>query len=192
MRATSFNLRIDQTFGKINLKQSDLVMRLQSKQPEVEMITKKDILKIEQRYPEVKISFEKAQADYGFLSPTSYSKLCADKGMYAVMQYISRTAQNGDELMNFIQPDAKTLIDQIKRQILEQDEIELNIDYLDRPEIAFLTGEVEIDPPRDQIDFKWNEGTVKSDFQMGRIDIYLKQKPEIEFQMTGSLFDLLA
>lgn len=192
MRTATFNLRIHQTFGKIDLKQSDQTMRLQSKLPEMEMETKRDILKIEQRYPEVKISFKKSQADCGLSSPTSYAKLCAEKGMQAIIQYISRTAQNGDELMNSIEPDAKTLIDQIKRQVWEQDVKELNIDYLDRPEIMFSMGEVKIDPPQDQINFKWNEGIVKSDFQMGKIDIYLKQKPKIEFQIIGSFFDLLA
>lgn len=113
----------------------------------------------------------------------------AERAKQLVLEGIGRRAEEGDELAA-IEHKGNPLAEQAEA-VTNPPPAEFNIAFMpqSRPEITVSGGKkLLIEPGKVEISFR--PGQVIHDYQPGKVEIYLAQKPELQIEFIGSVVDI--
>ncbi|HHW36008.1 MAG TPA: hypothetical protein GXX18_01690 [Bacillales bacterium] len=168
----------------LEIKQPPADLQLRQPQPDLTMTKTKGKLEIDQ---------SEAFADANLKPPLRRTKEAAEQSKEKLLQDLAQKANEGRRLMK-IETKNKNTIAQIAREHSEPKQKQFNIGFV--PESAtkvkfhYTPSEIDINVNLDKaiVKAKPNKPIIK--YHKGDIQIYLRQKPSIEFNVTASKYDL--
>lgn len=184
-------IQVDYTPGLVGLDITD---------PEVGVQPTKDSVIVNQGQDSLEISAEAAQlettsypsrADMGLLTIIDRGDTTASESQQAALQAIAKYANEGDQLANFQQFDIADLARQNSR--LGDQQIELG--YKRRPEHTYIPEQLEINHQPGPVDVSTEQAgqanKVGVQPQLGDVQSYLRQHPDVEITAPGVRMNIL-
>lgn len=172
---------INTTQGKMNINYGKSNFRIQTKKPKMNM---------EITQPKVKIDQSKPLAEIGLKKISDFIKTNAGKGKQVCSQGISRIVQQGNELAR-IETGSNAISSQARYNAFDQYKKEVNIDFIpkSRPQVDLQEGKVDINLEKGEVSIQSKPQEVNLDYNVGKIEVYLRQKPFIDIEYTGNNLD---
>ncbi len=186
-------LEIEQTPAKLGLDIKKPEMKLKQKKADFELNQKKAEMSIQQENLRVEVDNYPPRRDMGYLNYQDRGKQIASKGKQQAMKGIAKKAKDGDR-MAAIEEKANRggkVIVQLAKEAMTADKREITIEHKEGPDINVREGNLEIDikPQKPEINFSANKPEVSLNW--GKVDAYLRQKPDLQFKETGYHIDFL-
>ncbi len=170
---------LSQTRPNMNIRQHPAVMQIDQELA--------GTLSISKTASKLYIDQTEAFADANLKSPLRMSSEWSGKGEQAVMNYITKTARDGEQLKK-IETGAKVL-PQLAKQNGERQPKEVNVGFV--PENAFKVT-FDFEPLQITVESEWPDPNIEfhvkpPDIQIPKweTDVYLQQKEAISFQATN-------
>lgn len=182
-------LRINTTPGQIGIKTKWATLDL--KQPKADMDVKTDMPKVQIKTtdPKIKIDQKQCFAEAGIKSPIECSRENSQIARSAAMQGIARRADEGNQLA-----DIHLGGDPIVEQAAASGDIflrEFVFGFIpkSRPKIDVVEGKVDVKyiPGKVNLNVKVNKPILNVNH--GKVDIYMKQWPDIKIEYFGESLD---
>lgn len=168
----------------LEIKQPSADMQLRQPQPDLTVTKTKGKLEINQT---------EAFADANLKSPLRRTREAAQEAKQKLLRDLASQAAEGDRLMK-IESGNKNVIPQIAKEQSEPKQHQFNIGFV--PESAFKVKfhytpseiDIKVDQNKTLVQVKPNKPIIK--YHKGDMQIYVRQKPSIEFKVTGTKYDL--
>ena len=184
------SLSINTIPGKIDMNISEPERKNTIEEPQLNVNRKQDKLEISSKPGKIEIDAKQAWADRGSKDYRQFAKENASKGHRVALQTIKKIAKNGDQLMNNIEPKAKTLINQMKNEFNQNSNKEIRLGFASAPKMSGEPGKLKIKMPKDEVTVDLRHGTVTGDLKWGQVNAYLVQRPDVQVQVQGNLLDI--
>ncbi|MDK2811582.1 MAG: hypothetical protein PWR27_2291 [Petroclostridium sp.] len=181
-------LRISQTFAQIGIQTQNAQLILQSARPTLSIQQKHAELRIQSELPRVHIDQYQCFAEAGLKNNMDLLREAAQIGKQQAMQYIAKTAADGDRLAA-IENGGNPIVDIVERDAYSEKEFNIGVIPKSRPKIE-VTGSLWINA---------HSGSVQTDYEPGQLDIhatrpeikiYLRQVPSVQIQYVGENVDI--
>ncbi|SHJ66512.1 DUF6470 family protein [Paramaledivibacter caminithermalis] len=168
--------------GKMNIDYGKSNFHMQTKNPKINM---------EITQPKVNIDQTKPLGEIGLKKITDFIKTNVEKGKQVCLQGISRIVQQGNELA-MIEAGNTAIPRQSEYNAFDQYKKEVNVDFIpkSRPEISLEEGTVKINFKKGEVNIENKPQEVNLDYTLGKVEIYLKQKPFIDIEYIGNKLDI--
>ncbi|KAB3539673.1 hypothetical protein F8154_00535 [Alkaliphilus pronyensis] len=171
---------INSTNGQLSIKQNNRPMQLRATQGKLYLKSEAPVLLIDQR---------RCFSEAGLKSTMELSHKYSQKGKMAALEAVAKIASEGKELADIHKGDA--LSRQAKRRAMPKErQIVFDMIPKSRPEIKVIRGEVTGMYEKGEIDVQMNDYKPQINYQRGKLDIYLKQKPSIQIEYVGNNLDV--
>ncbi len=178
---TFAELGINKRNATIQIRQPQADMSYNQPQPDVKMHKTKGKLTIDQT---------EAFADAGLKHPFRMTQEQFSRSKQKVLQAISAKASEGDQLMKIETQGSSSVIPQIAKNKSEPAQKEFNIGFVpsstSKVKIHYQPSEIKIDVNLEnfKLRVKPNKPIIK--FNQGDLQIYLKQKANLQIQAVGA------
>lgn len=168
--------------GKMNIDYPKGNFNIDITQPQTE-------LEIEQ--VKVKIDQTKPLAEIGLKNYVQFTKEYANKGKQTAMQGIARIVSEGNELAS-IEGGASVISIQAERNAFGRSKKEVNYDAIpkSRPKIDITGGTVEARVHKGEVNIDLKAEMPSISYIRGNVDIYIKQRHNIDIEYTGNNLDV--
>lgn len=185
------DLRITTRHGLIGINNTQGNMNIDYGKPNFNIQTKKPKIDMEITQPKVKIDQSKPLAEMGLNDIFDFIKTNVNRGKQAALGGIGKIVQQGNELAR-IETGVNPIPSQARYNAFDQFKKEVNIGFIpkSRPEIDLDEGRVNIDLERGEVDVKSKPQKVNLNYSLGKVEIYLRQKPFIDVAYTGNSLDI--
>jgi len=178
-------LNIEQTYAKLELNITKPFLEIQTTAPQIQLETEAATVEISQPRGELEIDQYPSRASYGYQNFSDRTSRIAEEARQSVLEYIGRTAEEGDRLARIESGENAILAIIEEHAIPEPLEVGITpitppyINYqVNPPQFNFIPGKVELNLQRGTIDLNLRRGTVE-----GRIAQY----NSVRMWTTGSL-----
>ncbi len=182
IKTTDIQLGIETTPSKLRMSSEMAVLRFHQNQNK---------MRIETQKPEVKIDQSKCFSEAGIKNNSEFAREAASRGYKKVMQYIGKTANDG-EMLAAIQNGGNTIAHIAVRDALKTNEFVLGFIPKSLPEIK-VTGKVEVQWEIPQnvamggVDGEYTPARLKTDFEPARVDVYVSRYPSVDIKYERKL-----
>lgn len=109
---------IDQQLASIGIEVTNAQMKITTPHPSMTISNEAPTMTVERQDPEFKLDWEQVRAESGLKTPARLSRHVRDTGRKQVMDYIAKTAQDGDYLADVTSPGDR--VAQLARQHTQQ------------------------------------------------------------------------
>lgn len=159
-----------------------------SEQPVVELESQNVELNIQSTLPKIKIDQSQCFSESGLKSINELNAENAQRAVSDMYQSIGRIVEQGNELTNFYS-GGNVIADQGYNNAYTQFDKDFNMVTMpkSRPKITLEPGEVKMDPTTPKVIATPRLSKIDFQYQPGKVDIYLRQKPEISMEYTPKL-----
>ena len=182
------SLIINQTHAKIGIERVPGRLEIRTRNAVLELHQEQAKVNIQTELPKIEIDQREAFADIGLKSYRDLAKEMVQMAYQNVMQYIAKTASDGDRLAA-IELGGNPLADIAERDAFP--EKEFGYDYIPktRPKISLQEGKVHIDVEPRGVEANYIPGDVEFNFIPTKINIYMRQYNSISFEYKGTKVD---
>ena len=184
-------IEVDYTPGLVGLEIRDPEVGVQTTKDSVIVNQGQDRLDISAEAAELETTSYPSRADMGLLTIIDRGAATASESEQAGLEGIAKYAREGDQLANFQQFDIADLARQNSR--LGDQQIELG--YKRRPEHTYIPEQLEINHQPGPVDVTTERAgqanKVGVQPQLGDVQSYLRQHPDVEITAPGVRMNLL-
>lgn len=183
-------IRINQTYGKIGIRQYPANMNIAQPPPTVDIRQSRADMKIDTTLPKVHIDQSQCFAELGLKSPLRLADDFYEESLEAGLDNIGKMAQEGERLMRI--EDGGDPIVEIAQEAMYDDICEINVDCApkSRPKIEVREGRADVEvtprPPAINWEVYPKANIVASRY---KVDIYMAVWPNIKFEYVGNNID---
>lgn len=185
------SIQVDYTPGLIGLDITDPEVGVQPTKDSVIVNQSQDSLEISAEAAELETTSYPSRADMGLLNITDRGDRKASEGMQASMEGIARYAREGDQLANFQQFD----IADLARQNSRLGDQQIEIAYKRRPEHTYIPEQMEISYQEGPVSINTaragQPNRIGVQPQLGDVQSYLRQHPDVEITAPGVRMNVL-
>lgn len=184
-------LSIKTTDIELGINTTPSRLRMNSERASLRLHQNKCRMTIETQKPEVMIDQSKCFAEAGIKSNSEFAREAAAHGYKKAMQYISKTASDGDRLAA-IQYGGNAMAEIAVRDALKTNEFVLGSMPRSLPEIK-VTGNIDVQwkiPENialNGVDGEYAPARLETDFMPARVDIYVRRYPSVDIRYEGQL-----
>lgn len=156
--------------------------------PVVELETQNVELNMQTTLPKIKIDQSQCFSESGLKSISELNAENAQRAVSDMYQSIGRIAEQGNELTNF-HNGGNVIAEQGYYNAYTQFEKDFNMVTMprSRPVITLERGEVTMNPTVPRVIANLKMAKLDAQYQPGKVDIYLRQKPELNITYTPKL-----
>ncbi|RKD32333.1 DUF6470 family protein [Thermohalobacter berrensis] len=175
-------LKINTTWAKLAMNTTRGQMKIQQPRGEQTIKQTKPQVKIKSEKPKVIIDQYQCFAEAGLKNFLDLTREQINLARQAALEGIGRRAQDGDR-MAMIQKNMPPAIPEIAEKNAWDDELDYNVDLMpkSRPKIQ-VKGDLKIDWVLGKAEINYTPKKPKTNYQRGKVEIYLKQKGSIDIQ----------
>ena len=174
-------LNINQQYAQIGLNIKEPQIKLHSTLPRVEHQTTPAVLEIESPQPVLHIDQTQCFAESGLKNNAALREDLLSLAKSNILKDIAAIAGDGDQLARIKGPSIAEVIAGRKKPDLAFTMVAMP---QSRPQISFETYPPTVNYRPAVLDFNLNEGTVDSNLDWGKVDLYLQQKNSIKMYCT--------
>jgi hypothetical protein len=183
-------LRIDQSFAELGLKQQQATMQI--RQPMAELSLKQPMAELKIHISESKLEIDQTEAfaDANLKSPLRMANEWVSKAKQKAMQNVAQKVQEGNRLMK-IEHQNESIIPQIAKEKSMDPPKPFKLGYM--PSSPFHV-KFNYTPSDVQVDAKVSKAVVKANtkepiihFNQGDLSVYLRQKASIRMKVDQSI-----
>jgi hypothetical protein len=181
-------LRITRTDALLGIRSTPAKMQISQPKPDFELRHKDAKVLLHTEPVQIRIDQSQCRNEIGYKDNEAFGADAAARGQQAVLEGIARRVGEGNQLAQV--PVNGNAIAQIAAQnSLQVDDY--NIDFLpkSKPEIDFVGGRVDISVDEGYVELQSKPNKPIIDVEIGTVEIYLRQRPELEIQYIGSQID---
>jgi hypothetical protein len=182
-------LRISQTYGKIGIETHPSRLSIRQPPPRVSMERRDPRLEIRREPVQVLIDQSRCFAEAGRKSIHELGREYARLGREAALEAIGRIAEEGGRMVAIERKE--NVIPQLSRERTNRDAA-FNIAFIpsSRPEIQVTGGNLDMEYIPGSIQMDWEIHTrAEFDATLHRVDIYMRQWPELHIEVVGKNLD---
>lgn len=182
------SLEISQVWAQIGLDRSPSKLEIRTQPAILELEHKEAKVNIHTELTKIEIDQHDCFSSAGLKSPFELTKEAAERGHQAALEYIGKTASDGDRLAA-IELGGNPIADIAKRDSYTVHEFGLDFIPKVRPKIT-VKGSVELDPERNAeginngVYGNYIPGDVNYNYTPTQINIYMKQYSSISYKYT--------
>lgn len=171
---------IEATNGRYSIRQHQWPMELKAQEPELKIKMSDAVLLIDQR---------QCFAEAGLKGIQEINREYAAKGHRAALKGIARIAREGKELADIHKGPA--IVKQAKRRFASRiKEVRYDMIPKSRPKITVIPKEVTGEFKKGYVEINTEKIKPDIDYHLGKLDIYLRQKNNIQIQFVGKNVDV--
>lgn len=160
-------------------------MQLRTRRAELQIKPEPATVEISSPRGELHIDQAPCRYSLGIKNYTDFSRDFAREGKQAVLEGISRIAQEGTRLASI--EKGGNPIAEIAKEATRPQPRTVTMVPIQPPIISYKAKPVEYNPSRGQLRFSVIPGAVSNDFQPGKVDIQILQYPSVRMWTTGSM-----
>lgn len=187
-------LTINRVNAELGIETSPSRLDIRSENAKLGLRHKETRVNIHTELPKIIIDQYDAFASAGLKGNFDLAREGAQFAYQQVMDYISKTAQNGDQLAS-IQYKGNVLAEIARRD--SRTEHEFGLDYIPKvgPQFSVAGGEVSIEAEpngagaNNGVEGEFVPGNVAIDYTPSKVNIYIKQYHSVNISYEGSNFD---
>lgn len=181
-------LRITRTEGLIGINTTPARMQISQPKPDFEIQQKNSTVILRTEPIQVRIDQSQCRNEIGYKTNTAFMDDISERGQQAVMEGIARIVAEGNRMAEV--PNNGSAIAQIVAENSLQ-VYDYNIDFLpkSRPEIDFVGGNVDISVDQGYADIRSKPNKPIIDVEIGSVEVYLRQKPDLLIEYIGNQID---
>jgi hypothetical protein len=139
-------LEISQTYAKVGIERIPSRLEIRNQYATLELHSKQPMVNIKTELPKVEIDQYECFASSGLKGPIDLTREFAQKGYENVLQYIGKTAEDGD-MLAAVENGGSAIASIAKRNVYEQHEFGMVTMPSTGPKIT-VKGSLELDPER--------------------------------------------
>lgn len=183
-------IRSTSTFAYIGMQTNNAKLDIEQPKADMQITQTPAKMEVQQEDAKVRIDQSEAFADAGMKSITQLNREFAQEGQQAVLEYISKTSQEGD-MLGAIENGGNAIAD-IARQNSIKGRPDFNITFIPK------YGSVKIDVDPGRLDINWTLGGADVQttpnkpiihYTPGNVETYLRQKNSLNIDFIGGIFD---
>lgn len=184
-------LRVDQTFAELGLKQQQATMQM--RQPMADLSLKQPLAELEIHISDSKLEIDQTEAfaDANLKSPLRMASEWVSKAKQTALQSVAQKVQEGNRLMKIEHQKQGSVIPQIAKEKSIEPPKSFKLGYM--PSSPFHV-KFNYTPSDVQVDAKVSKAVVKANtnepiihFNKGDLSIYLRQKASISMKVDQSI-----
>lgn len=184
-------LVVDAQPALIGIRTTSAQLNMRSEQPLVEIHTEPSNLNAHNTLPKIEIDQSQCFSESGL---KGILELTADNAAYSVQamqESVGRIAEQGDELTNFA-GGGNVIAEQAGYNAFDQFARDWNMVTMpqSRPKITLIEGGVKFDPVSAKVTFNAKLTKPEIDYQPGNVEVYLRQKDQINIHFEGLNLDM--
>jgi len=172
-------LDIRTTNAKVNMSQPPADFEIERKQPKLIMQTDRLQIRIDQK---------ECFNESGLMSPEALSNHLAQLGKRGVMDGIARRVSEGERLAS-VENGGNALAAIAKGNSYPTYQISMVTMPRSRPKIDFVGGELDIRVEEGYININFRPNSPQAEYQPGRVDIQVRQYPQITIRNVENTID---
>lgn len=182
-------LRITQTYGQIGIDTSKSKIEIRQSLPKAYIEQKPPELTIDQKLPKVHIDQTQCFAESGLKPALQLSSDFYKEGLQAVLEGIGRVAEEGTRLAA-IEKGGNPIADIAYERLQRNYEAVMVQMPKSRPDIEWDMGYLDINFKPNPPKINWETQTMAEiSASRHRVDIYMKQWPDIKIEYVGNNID---
>lgn len=185
------DLRITTTHGSIGMNITQGKMNIDYGKSNFDIQTKNSKIDMEITQPKVNIDQSKPMREMGLKNIFDFIDTNVQRGRRAALSGIAKTVHQGNELAR-IETGSSPISSQARYNAFDQFKKEVNIGFIpkSRPEINLDEGSVNINVERGEVNVQSKSQEVNLNCILGKVEIYLRQKPFIDVEYIGNNLDI--
>ncbi len=182
-------LRIHQTWAKIGLNSQMAQLKLQIKEPFLELKTTHLKVKLEREPARVECDATKCWEERGFKTIATFGRGNAHKGREACAQHIREVVTEGDMMAAIESNSIEDCIAYYASLAWDTPEFNIALVPKSRVDIKVIPGELKIDWELGKVRGNLRWGKVSGNYIKPELQIYLREKASIKIEYVGSRID---
>lgn len=182
-------LQVNYLQGLIGLDIYPHSFQLQHRKPDLQLEVNSPALILELSQPNVQIDQRQQFDQLGYRNPVSMTRYYGQKGQSIVARGIDRRVSEGNRFADIHQPVSVGDLTAAREQIPRRRQLTVEALPKTPPDIYFMTKPVEVDLIEGGVKGVMQYGKVTVESRAGQVDVYLRQKPEVQFNFTGRAID---
>ncbi|HOV25206.1 MAG TPA: DUF6470 family protein [Pseudobacteroides sp.] len=179
-------LEMSQTYARIGIESTRASLEMKTKNAVLELDSKEPKINIRTELPKVEIDQYECFASAGLKKPLDLTKEFAQRGYQAVLEYIGKTAEDGD-MLAAIEKSRRVITEIAARDFYTQHEFGMVTMPSVRPTIT-VTGSLEIEAERtaegvnNGVDGTYIPAELDMKYVPGMIRIYMEQYASVNIK----------
>jgi hypothetical protein len=182
-------LLIDVRHGQLGLSTKSNSFNLRQESPEVKLNIKQPAVKLDVSQPVIRIDQRVQFAQLGYRHPVVMTRYYGQQGQQTVSQGTKRRVQEGRLLADIQRPISVAELAASREQVSGKKQLTIKALPKTPPQIDFLIRPVVVNLAEGEVEGRFKYGRVLADNRMGQVDVYLRQKPDVQVQFAGSAVD---
>lgn len=182
------SLRITRTDALIGVNTTPTKVKISQPKADIEMHQEYAKVQIKKEPLQIKIDQSQCFNEAGLKNNTAFAGDIVEQGQQAVLEGIARIVAEGNAMA-----DVENRVNAVA-EIAADNSIQVpdfNIDFIpkSRPIIDFVGGNIDIQVDEGYVDLKVTPNKPIIDVEVGGIEFYLRQKPDIKIEFVGDKVD---
>jgi len=182
-------LQIDVRHGQLGLDIKSNSFNLQQKSPELNLNVKQPAVILDVSQPALRIDQREQFAQLGYRDPQAMTRFYGQQGQRMLSRGINRRVQEGRLLADIHQPISIGELTASREQVSRKKQLTIEALPKTPPRIDFLIRPVGVNLAEGGVEGVLQYGRVRVDSRIGQVDVYLRQKPDVQVQFAGSAVD---
>lgn len=182
-------VRIHQQYAQIGMNIKEPVLNLHTEHPQITLQTRPGQLEMVSERPVLHIDQRQCFADANMRSPEAFKDYMASLARQAAMDAIGQIASDGDTFADFKHNTVGSIA---AANSVHQHEFEARAIPQQPPEISFDISPVQVDYQPSSIESNLQRGFVDPKLDWGQVNVYLQQKNYVNFQFAGEILSAVA
>jgi|GEM_PF-1474722 len=180
------DLQIHQQFGRIGIETVPYKFNLRIRPADLEVKTYPAHIELKPAKIDLRIDYTPFLESMGFRGIQAQASAFKHEAQQTVQEGIARVARQGQALSDLRK---KITIGQIVDETMKPKEKSLQLVRLDPIKIEVISHDLEWNVEKGGVKINFTPGEISSEFQYGKVYVYLEQKPYIEIKAVGSTVD---
>lgn len=182
------SLRITKTDGLIGIKTTPAKMNISQSKIELEINQKQSKVIINKEPMQIKIDQSQCFNEAGLKNNSALSEDMVQRATQNFLQGLNRTVSEGNTLAA-IENNVNALAEIAANNFIQV--ADWNIDFIpkSRPKIEFVGGNMDISVDEGYVEINARTSKPIIDVEIGGVEIYLRQKPELNIEFIGDNLD---
>ncbi len=183
------SLRITKTDGLIGIKTTPAKMNISQPKADLEIHQKQSKVLIDSEPVQIKIDQSQCFNEAGLKNNTAFMEDMVQRSTQDLLQGINRTVSEGN-IMAAVENNVNAFAEIAANNFMQM--VEWNIDFIpkSRPKIEFVGGNMDISVDEGYIKINARTNKPVIDVEIGGVEIYLKQKPDLKIEFIGNELDV--
>lgn len=181
-------LRISKTDALLGIKTTPAKVSISQPKADIEMHQEYAKLRISKEPLQIRIDQSQCFSEAGLKNNTAFAEDIAMRAQQAILEGIGRTVSEGNTMAD-IENRANAIAEIAAGNSIQVSDF--NIDFIpkSRPIIDFIGGKLDIQVDEGFVELKSKPNRPVIDVEVGGVEIYLRQKPELKIEYIGNKLD---